>query len=269
MTRSMLLTLTLLTFVAVLPVAGQEDSSVKRLNESPRHHEWVEVKRGERTIHAFVVYPEVSKDVPAVIVIHENRGLNDWARSLADQLAEAGVIAVAPDLLSGHGPDSGKTSDFPDSNAARDALYELDPEAVMADLDAVADFAGELDGANGTVAVAGFCWGGSKSFEFATERKDLAAAFVFYGTGPDGESLETIRAPVYGFYGGNDARVTSTVEKTAEQMKTAGKVYEPVVYADAGHGFMRSGEAPDASEANRKARKNAWKRWRDLLAELP
>ncbi len=248
---------------------AQEDPALERLNTSPRHHEWVEIEGGDRTVHTFVVYPETSEKVPAIVVIHENRGLNDWARGLADQVAEAGYIAVAPDLLSGMGPDGGKTSDFPDRNAARDAIYELTQERVTADLHAVADYAAAIPAANGVVAVAGFCWGGRQSFHFATQRDDLAAAFPFYGTAPDDpELLARIACPVYGFYGGDDERVNATIEGTADAMDAAGKTYEPVIYEGAGHGFMRSGEAPDASDANRQGRADAWRRWKELLAGL-
>lgn len=245
-----------------------QDWVLERLNESPRHHEWVQIQNGDRTVHCFLVFPEAKEKAPVVLVIHENRGLNDWARSLADQLAEAGYIAIAPDLLSGMGPDGGKTSDFPDRNAARDAIYQLSQEQVTADLNAVADFAKKIPAGNGKVAVAGFCWGGSQSFLFATNHADLAAAFVFYGTGPDETAVVKIKCPVYGFYGGNDNRVNATVPKSAEQMKKASKVFDPVTYDGAGHGFMRAGEGPDASDANKNARNEAWKRWKMLLGKM-
>lgn len=260
-----------LSMVFVVPAAlvAQESPALERLNTSPRHHEWVEIDGEGRTVHTFVVYPEVSEKVPAIVVIHENRGLNDWARSLADQLAEAGYIAVAPDLLSGMAPGGGNTADFSDSNAARDAIYELTQEQVTADLHAVADYAREIPAASGTIAVAGFCWGGSQTFHFATQRDDLAAAFPFYGTAPDDpELLARIGCPVYGFYGGADERVNATLEATAASMEAAGKTYEPVIYEGAGHGFMRSGEEPDASDANRRGRADAWERWKRLLAGL-
>ncbi len=248
---------------------AQENPALERLNTSPRHHEWVEIEGEGRTVHTFVVYPEVSQKVPAIVVIHENRGLNDWARSLADQLAEAGYIAVAPDLLSGMAPGGGNTADFPDRDAARDAIYELTQEQATADLHAVADYAAKIPAANGTIAVAGFCWGGRQTFHFATQRDDLAAAFPFYGTAPDvPELLESITCPVYGFYGGDDERVNATLEATSESMAAAGKTYEPVIYEGAGHGFMRSGEEPDATEANRQGREDAWERWKELLAGL-
>ena len=105
----------LATFVALgatlaPQILNAQDFAKKRLEASPRHQEWVQIKNGARTVHAFVVYPETSKKVPAIIAIHENMGLTDWVRGLADQLAEAGYIAVAPDLLSGYGPNGGKSS---------------------------------------------------------------------------------------------------------------------------------------------------------------
>jgi len=246
-----------------------QDQSRQRLNESPRHHEWVKVKYDERTVHSFLAYPEVKEKATAVIVIHENRGLTDWVCSVADQLAEHGYIALAPDLLSGMGPDSGKTSDFADGSAAREAIYKLSPEQVTADLNAVFKYLKELPAANGKVVVAGFCWGGSQTFRFATNQPGLSAAYVFYGSPPDGkEEIARINCPVYGFYGGNDERVNATIPDITELMKEVEKVYEPVIYEGAGHGFLRSGEAADASDANKKAHNDAWKRWLDLLGSL-
>ncbi|MBC7920616.1 MAG: dienelactone hydrolase family protein [Ferruginibacter sp.] len=246
-----------------------QQTTLERLEKSPRHQEWVTIQQGERRVQAFVVYPEVKAKATAVIVIHENRGLNDWARSLADQVAEAGYIAIAPDLLSGLAPGGGKTADFPNPDAAREALYKLTPEQVTADLGAVRQYVAKLPAANGKVAVMGFCWGGGQCFRFATNQPDLAAAFVFYGTGPEDQAaVQRIKTPVYGFYGGDDARVNATIPASEALMKTAGKKYEPVVYEGAGHGFMRAGEEPDATEANRKARTEAWNRLKVILPRL-
>ena len=246
-----------------------QDVARERLNESPRHHEWVGVKRDSRVIQSFLVFPEVKEKVPAILIIHENRGLTDWVRSVADQIAEAGYIAIAPDLLSGMGPDGGKTSDFPDRNAARDALYKLSPEQIVQDLHAVSDYVSKLDACNGKLVVAGFCWGGRQTFGFAARRSDLSGAFVFYGTAPNSpEDIKKINCPVYGFYGENDSRVTSTVKFTRAQMKAAGKTYEPVKYDGAGHGFMRSGEQSTSDTPNKKARDKAWKRWISLLKKI-
>ena len=254
--------------LAAAPVAAQEDA-LKRLESSPRHQEWAQVKLGERTVHAFVVFPESKAKAPVVIVIHENRGLTDWVRTVADRLAEAGAIAIAPDLLSGAGPDGGRTKDFASQDAAREAIGKLVPDQVTADLNAVAEYGLKLPAANGKLAVSGFCWGGAQTFRFATNRADLKGAFVFYGTSPaDKDAYARIKAPVFGFYGGNDERVNATIAPAVDAMKALGKRYEPVTYEGAGHGFMRAGEEAGATEANRKARDEAWTRWKELLKAL-
>lgn len=254
----------LLLTLSAFSVSAQ-DWARQKLEKSPRHREWVTVKHGSRAVETFVVYPESKGKTPVVLVIHEIFGLTDWVQNVADQLAEAGYIAIAPDLLSGMGPNGGRTPDFAQGGAT-EAVSHLNPDQVTADLTAVADYALKLPAANGKLFVTGFCWGGGQSFRFATNRSDLSAAFVFYGPPPDKEAMSRIQAPVYGFYGGNDARIDATIPATKEEMKAAGKTYDPVVYEGAGHGFMRSGEAPDASEANRKARTEAWARWKDLLS---
>jgi len=273
----------------------------EKLAKSPRHSEWVKVKNGTREVNSFVVYPESKTKATAVVVIHEIFGMSDWVQQLTDELAEAGYIAIAPDLLSGMGPNGGGTSSF-DSNGVRQAIGALPPDQITADLNAVADYVSKVPGANGRVAVTGYCWGGSQSFRFATNRPSLKAAFVFYGSAPntnaqgqpyaaDKAALGKIGAPVYGFYAENDMRIDATVPPTADAMKELKKTYDPVTYAGAGHGFMRAGE-PNAPEppaaadgadeaaakkaandlamykANRKARDDAWLRWKAILAKL-
>ena len=201
-----------------------------------------------------------------VLIIHEIFGLTDWVEDLADQVAAAGYIAIAPDLLSGAGPNGGRTTSFA-QNEATQAVSHLNPDQVTADLNAAADYGLKLPAANGKLYVAGFCWGGGQSFRFATNRPDLRAVFVFYGPPPDKDAMARIKAPVYGFYAGNDARIDATIPAATDQMKELGKSYAPVVYEGAGHGFMRAGEAPDANEANRKARTEAWERWKGLLKQ--
>jgi carboxymethylenebutenolidase len=246
-----------------------QDWAKARLEKSPRHSEWVKVNQGKREVNSFVVFPEVKDKATAVVVIHEIFGLTDWVRGVADQLAEAGYIAIAPDLLSGMAPKGGGTEELGGPDGARKAIASLPPAQVTADLNAVAAYVAKLPACNGKVAVGGFCWGGGQTFRYATNNKDIKAAFVFYGTGPDKkEDIERIEGPVYGFYGGNDNRVNATIPRSTELMKEAGKVYEPVIYDGAGHGFMRAGEAPDANEANKKARDEAWKRWKELLKKI-
>lgn len=248
------------------PAADKLPTPQERLDASPRHHEWIDVTSGDKKVRCFAAFPEVKHKAGIVLVLHENKGLTTWVRSVADQLAEAGFIAIAPDLLSGKGPSGGNTDAFETVDAATKAIYALDAAQVTADLNAVCEHAKKLEAANGTLAVAGFCWGGSQSFLFAAERKDLAMALVFYGGAPkDEKAFERIACPVHGFYGENDNRITAGVDATKEAMKKAGKTFEPVVYASAGHGFFRAGESAELTDANRKARDEAWKRVKELL----
>ena len=249
-----------------ITATSAQDWAKQRLDKSPRHLEWVKVKNGNREVNCSIAYPEVKEKATAVIVIHEIFGLTDWVRGVTDQLAEAGYIAIAPDLLSGAGPNGGGTASLAGNDGVRNAISSLSPEQVTGDLNAVAEYVKNLPACNGKIVVAGFCWGGGQSFRYATNNKDLKAAFVFYGPPPTSESdIARINCPVYGFYGGNDARISATVPKTEELTKQAGKKYEPVSYEGAGHGFMRSGEAPDASAPNKQARSEAWKRWLQAL----
>jgi carboxymethylenebutenolidase len=258
----------LVSVVIIQSIHAQEvikDFGKERLNNSPRHAEWVDIKSGERTIKAFVIYPERKDKAPAVLVVHEIFGVTDWARSLCDELAEAGVIAIMPDLLGGQ--------KFEDVDGARKAISALSKEQVKADLDATADHAlTKIPSCDGTLAVCGFCWGGGVTFAYANENPKLKAAYSFYGPAPDEPSkVANIACPVYGFYGENDERVNATIPKAEELMKAAAKKYEPVSYKGAGHGFMRLGEPsnPAVREADKKARDEAWARWKLLLKQLP
>jgi carboxymethylenebutenolidase len=266
-----------LALLLCLSAGFAQDWAKQKLDKSTRHGEWVDIKHDTRIVHAFVVYPEVKSKAPVVIVIHEIFGLTDWARSVADQLAANGYIAIAPDLLSSMGPKGGGTSEFSGTQDAMKAISGLNPDQVTSDLNATADYAKKIPASNGKLAVAGFCWGGGQSFRFATNRKDLNAAFVFYGPGP--ANVSTITAPVYGFYAGEDARIGATIPDTTAAMKAAGKKYEPVTYAGAGHGFMRAGEDPAADDpdikkahdmavANKKAHSEGWQRWLQLLKSM-
>jgi carboxymethylenebutenolidase len=285
--------------------AETQEWARQRLAKSSRHQEWVKVKNGAREVNSFVVYPEVKTKATAVVVIHEIFGMTDWVQSLTDQLAEAGYIAIAPDLLSGMGPNGGGTSSLTGNNAVGQAIRDLPPDQITADLNAVAAYVSKLPAANGKVVVTGYCWGGSQSFRYATNNPNVKAAFVFYGSAPsatgqgqdpwqpDKTALAKIQAPVYGFYAGNDARINATLPATAAAMTELKKTFDQVTYEGAGHGFMRAGDAPEPVapqakgdkeaddkaaadfqksltqwKANKKARDDAWVRWKKLLAGI-
>ncbi len=266
--KTRLLSPLLLAALLLSPALGQ-DWAKSKLAESPRHLEWVTVPQGERKVETYVAYPENAKKATVVLVIHEIFGLSDWVKLQCDELAAAGYIAIAPDLLSGMGPDGGSTGSISDVEAARKAISTLPAEQVTADLKAVAAYGKSLPAANGKLAVVGFCWGGTQTFNFATHSDTMLAAFPFYGSAPDDKTaLSRIARPLYGFYAENDARVNATVPATEATLKELGKTFEPVTYPEAGHGFMRAGAAPDASPANAKAREQAFQRLLSLLGKL-
>jgi carboxymethylenebutenolidase len=256
----------LLLFTFTVSLTAQ-DWAKTRLEASPRHREYVPLKHGDRTVQALVVYPEVKGKATVVVLIHEIFGLSDWAKEMADELGGQGFIVIAPDLLTGLGPNGGGSSAFASQDDTVKAVSALNPDGVLADLDAAADYGKHLPAANGKIAVIGFCWGGAKSFAFAAHRKDLSAAFVFYGTAP--ADVTPITAPVYGFYGGNDARIGATIPATTAAMKAANKTYDPVTYDGAGHGFMRAGEDPgNTVPGNKTARDQAFERLVKQLKQL-
>ncbi|HLK59140.1 MAG TPA: dienelactone hydrolase family protein [Chthonomonadaceae bacterium] len=254
-----------LALLAALPASAQ-DWAKARLEKSPRHGEYVKVKHDGREVECFVVYPEVKNKATAVVLIHEIFGLSDWVRLMADEVAEAGYIAIVPDLLSGMGPKGGGTAELGDQ-AVR-SISNLPPDQVTADLKAVTAHILKDPACNGKAVVAGFCWGGGQSFRFATNSKEIKAAFVFYGPPPSKEDMQRIQVPVYGFYAGNDARISATIPTATADMKADEKKYDPKVYEGAGHGFMRAGDAPDANEANKKARDDSWARLKMLLKKI-
>lgn len=236
------------------------DRARAALDKSPRHGEWVSVPYpGGPALKSWVVYPERRDKAPVILVIHTIAGLNDWARALADQLAEDGYIAVAPDLLTGFGPKGGATESFASADEARKAMGELAPAEAGKRLAAVRQYAVRIPAANGRTASMGFCWGGSRSFEFAVAQPALDAAVVFYGTSPEhAADYAKIEAPVLGLYGGDDARVNATIAPASAEMKKQGKIYEYEIFEGAGHGFV--GSQADRGGANYRATEKAWPR---------
>src|SRR5947208_1333831 len=161
--------------LAAVTVQAQ-DWAKARLEKSPRHLEWVKVKHGNREVNCFIAYPEVKDKATAMVVIHEIFGLSDWVRSVTDQLAEAGYIAIAPDLLSGMAPGGGGTAELGGRDGVGKAIRSLPADQITGDLNAVAAYLSSLPSCNGQVAVGGFCWGGGQAFRYATNNKKLKGA---------------------------------------------------------------------------------------------
>ncbi len=242
-----------------------EAGAVARLDASPRHGEWVDYDAGGAdTVRAWIVYPERPDAAPVVVVIHEIYALTDWIRAVADQVAAAGFIAIAPDLLSGKGPGGGG-SESVDRQGAVALIQKLDPNEVARRLEAAAAYATSLPAATSSVGIVGFCWGGTTAFRLATEWPDLDAAVVYYGSAPHLASLAGIRAPLLGNFGGNDARVSATIPEAKSEMDRLGKTFEAVTYPGAGHGFLR--QQSGQGGANLEASREAWPRTIAFLQE--
>jgi carboxymethylenebutenolidase len=230
------------------------------LKNSPRHGEWVDVAfAGHSPIKAWVVYPSTSAKTGVVIAIHEIFGMTDWVRGVADQVAKDGFIAIAPDLLSGMGPNGGGTESL-GSNVGQ-AIRGLTPADRAARLDAAMAYGKSMPSSNGKTGVVGFCWGGGTSLLYATAQPALAAAVMFYGPAPtipgsqalDFSGLPAVNAPILALYPGNDNRTASTAEPLKTEMTRLGKSFEPHIYDGAAHGFMHQ-----RSEADAKAAEQSW-----------
>ena len=238
-----------------------EDTALDSLNTSPRHGEWVDVvlPGSDVPVSTWVVYPERSDRAPVVLVIHEIYGLTDWIRGVADQFAAEGFIAVAPDLLSGMGPDGGGTASLGERDNVVATIRTLEPDERTRRLNAVRTYALAIPAGNGRLGSVGFCWGGGASFAYAIDQPELNAAVVYYGTSPaEDADYDQVNAPVLGLYGGNDERVNSTIPRAEEAMTASGKSYEPIVLDGAGHGFLRAQLGQDG--ANMRATEQAWPR---------
>jgi carboxymethylenebutenolidase len=250
---------------AALP-AGEAEAR-DRLNASPRHGEWVSVslEDGQDPVRAWVVYPERPDRAPVVVVIHEIYGLTDWIRGVADQLAADGYIAIAPDLLSGFGPE-GRGTEGVDAQGAVALIRELDRDQVNRRLRGVAEWGMALPASLPRSAMLGFCWGGTASFTMATVWPELDAAVVFYGSSPADEAVARVRTPVLGLYAGDDARVNTTIPGAQAIMAETGGRFEVEIYEASGHGFLRQQDGRDG--ANLRATEGAWPRTLGFLREV-
>ena len=227
-----------------------------RLAASPRHGEWAMVSAGAGdSVRAWVVYPERSEKAPVVIVVHEIFGLTNWVRAVADQLAADGFIAIAPDFLTGMRVPTGANGQ-PVADSAVAAVRSLNQAGVQRRIDAVAQYGMALPAALQRYGIVGFCWGGTVSFNHAVHSQTLGAAVVYYGSSPATEALRTVRAPVLGLYGENDARVNATIAPADSAMRAMGKVFEHEIFAGAGHGFLRQQDGQNG--ANLAASRSAW-----------
>jgi len=187
----------------------------------------------------------------AVIVIHENRGLNPHIRDVARRMALEGFIVLAPDFLS----PSGGTPE--DEDQARDMIGKLDPAATAANAEASLQFLAKLDGANGKVGAIGFCWGGGLVNRLATISPELKAAVAYYGAQPPAEAVPNIKAALLLHYAGLDERINAGIDAYRKALEANGKTFEIHVYDGVNHAFNND---TSAARYDKAAADLAWQR---------
>ncbi len=229
-----------------------------QLSSSPRHSEWVDIKpTSGAPIKSFVVYPERKDKAPVVIVIQEIFGLTDWIRGVADQLAKEGFIAIAPDFMSGMGPNHGGSEELGEQGSQR-AIGQLTEDDRVRILNDVRTYALTIQAANGKVGTVGFCWGGGTSFLYALKQPALNAAVSYYGPMPDTLDYSNAKTPILGLYAGNDNRVDAGIDKAKAQLAAKKVTYDVHVFDGAGHGFLRAQAGTPQNPGNMKATEEAW-----------
>ncbi len=206
----------------------------------------------------YLAAPEGAGPFPAVVVIHENRGLNEHTRDVARRFAMAGFVALATDALARRGG----TASMKTPDEARTAIGTISPAEALADLEAGLVYLDTLPNVQkGKLGSVGFCWGGARSFALATQSAKLRAAVVFYGSAPAADQYANVKCPVLGLYGETDNRITSEVPKVAAAMQAAGKSFQSKIYAGAGHAFFND----SGDRFNPAAAADAWPRTLEFL----
>ena len=209
-------------------------------------------------IKAYMARPKGDAKLPAVIVIHENRGLNPHVEDVTRRVALEGFVALAPDLLS---PMGGTPAN---EDTARDMIGKLDGQQTVQNLVSAVTFLEQRANSNGKVGVMGFCWGGGMVGDLAVNAPDLDAAVVYYGRQPKASEVEKIKAPMLLHYAGLDTRINEGIPAFEEALKKANKPYTLYIYEGANHAFNN-----DTSEArySKQAAEQAWSRTIAFLRE--
>ena len=188
--------------------------------------------KGNGQVRAYLVRPaKASGKLPAVVVVHENRGLNPYIEDVARRVAKAGFIALAPDGLSSVGGYPGN------DEKGKDLQQTVDPEKLMNDFFAAIEWMMKHDASTGKVGITGFCYGGGVANAAAVAYPELAAAVPFYGRQAKAEDVPKIKAPLLIHYGELDTRINEGAAAYEQALKAAGKTYEAYVYPGCNHGF--------------------------------
>ena len=207
-------------------------------------------------LQGYLVHPDDADNRPAIVAIHENRGLVEHTRDCARRLASAGYVVLAPDLLSRRGG----SDKFPDASDAIAALGQSDPQQNTGDLVTALDWLAEQRGVDrGRLGVTGWCMGGGYTWRVATQAGNrIRAAVPWYGPNPP-EGTDRIAAPVFAIYGELDQRINAGIDAIAAQMKGHGKPFSYKLYAGAQHAFNNETNAERYHPAQARIA------WNDML----
>ncbi|MBB5214543.1 YghX family hydrolase [Parapusillimonas granuli] len=188
--------------------------------------------QGHGQVRAYLVKPAKAEGKPpAIVVVHENRGLNPYIEDVARRVAKAGFIALAPDGLTSQGGYPGN------DDKGRQLQQKVDPVKLMNDFFAAIEFMASYEGAGGKVGITGFCYGGGVANAAAVAYPELGAAVPFYGRQAKPEDVPRIQAPLLLHFAENDANVNQGWPAYEAALKQHGKTYEAHVYPGTNHGF--------------------------------
>ena len=252
--RLIVLTGSLATAMTVIPLLESCAASNKTTTEQ-LFTERVTYEGVNGKMNAYIARPQKEKKYAAVMVIHENRGLNAHIEDVARRAAKAGYLAIAPDALS----PQGGTPD--DTDKARDMFSKLDAKQNLQNFINGFNYVQARKDANGSLGCVGFCWGGGLSNQLAVNVPELKAAVAFYGAQPKAEEVNKIKAAVQLHYGGLDERINAGIPAYEQALKNAGVVYELYLYEGVNHAFHNDTSAARYNEA---AAKLAWQRTLDF-----
>ena len=207
----------------------------------------------------YLVRPaDAAGKLPAVIVIHENRGLNPHIRDVARRMALEGFVALAPDFLS---PSGGTPAD---EDKAREMIGALDGKQTVDNAVATVAFLGGHDATTGKVGAIGFCWGGGMVNKLAVASPDLKAGVAYYGAQAPAEDVEKIKASLLLQYAGLDERINAGIEAYKKALTDSGKDFTIQIYEGVNHAFNND---TSAARYDKKAADLAWERTVTFLKE--
>jgi carboxymethylenebutenolidase len=203
-------------------------------------------------IKAYMARPKTGKKFPAVLIIHENRGLQPHIQDVTKRMAKEGFLSLAPDALS---PLGGTPDNDPDKAATM--IRELNSEQTTKNFVAAVKYLKTHPLSTGKVGCTGFCWGGGMTNQVAVNSPDLDAAVPYYGMQPSAEQVVSIKAPIMAHYAGEDARINQGIPAFEEALKKNKKDYQIFIYEGAQHAFNNDS---NPERYNEKAAKLAWSR---------